>query len=252
MITQVSTNSKKQVSFTLHSQLQWNCNKNYSLKVKSTYPRPDGRRGGLEGETPSDWGKPKSSLCRQWLGGRGSRYDLDSKSLEFLLSPKVLGLYSSGVVVHQDISWINEVAPRGQVPCHTPGTLAHSSLLQPLVPRMDAPCFHGGQIEGSRSPAGGRCWQLYCCPVPSPWQRPSSDCSPDSPWLCSVQTTGAKFPIKWTAPEAINFGSFTIKSDVWSFGILLMEIVTYGRIPYPGRREGISLGLLPGQPGSLL
>ncbi|XP_076967897.1 tyrosine-protein kinase HCK isoform X3 [Tamandua tetradactyla] len=44
---------------------------------------------------------------------------------------------------------------------------------------------------------------------------------------------GAKFPIKWTAPEAINFGCFTIKSDIWSFGILLMEIVTYGRIPYP-------------------
>ncbi|XP_064420682.1 tyrosine-protein kinase HCK [Latimeria chalumnae] len=45
---------------------------------------------------------------------------------------------------------------------------------------------------------------------------------------------GAKFPIKWTAPEAINYGSFTIKSDMWSFGILLMEIVTYGRTPYPG------------------
>uniref|UniRef100_G1PY75 Tyrosine-protein kinase n=1 Tax=Myotis lucifugus TaxID=59463 RepID=G1PY75_MYOLU len=45
---------------------------------------------------------------------------------------------------------------------------------------------------------------------------------------------GAKFPIKWTAPEAIHFGVFTIKADVWSFGILLMEIVTHGRVPYPG------------------
>ncbi|KAG9474644.1 hypothetical protein GDO78_004771 [Eleutherodactylus coqui] len=45
---------------------------------------------------------------------------------------------------------------------------------------------------------------------------------------------GAKFPIKWTAPEAANYGSFTIKSDVWSFGILMTEIITYGRTPYPG------------------
>ncbi|XP_017147818.2 uncharacterized protein LOC108159227 isoform X2 [Drosophila miranda] len=45
---------------------------------------------------------------------------------------------------------------------------------------------------------------------------------------------GARFPIKWKAPEAANYSKFSIKSDVWSFGILLTELVTYGRIPYPG------------------
>lgn len=50
--------------------------------------------------------------------------------------------------------------------------------------------------------------------------------------LCPI--AGAKFPIKWTAPEAALFGRFTIKSDVWSFGILLTELVTKGRVPYPG------------------
>ena len=46
--------------------------------------------------------------------------------------------------------------------------------------------------------------------------------------------TGAKFPIKWTAPEAALYNRFTIKSDVWSFGIVLYEIITYGRLPYAG------------------
>ena len=45
---------------------------------------------------------------------------------------------------------------------------------------------------------------------------------------------GAKFPIKWTAPEAALYHKFTIKSDVWSFGILLTELITRGRIPYAG------------------
>ncbi|KAM8791316.1 ephrin type-A receptor 2 [Rhynchonycteris naso] len=45
-------------------------------------------------------------------------------------------------------------------------------------------------------------------------------------------TSGGKIPIRWTAPEAISYRKFTSASDVWSYGIVMWEVMTYGERPY--------------------
>jgi serine/threonine protein kinase len=45
---------------------------------------------------------------------------------------------------------------------------------------------------------------------------------------------GVAFPVRWTAPEAMEQLKFTHASDVWSFGIVMIEIIQDGTKPFPG------------------
>jgi len=41
-------------------------------------------------------------------------------------------------------------------------------------------------------------------------------------------------PIKWSAPEILGFGKFSSQSDSWAYGVVLWELFSYGKNPYPG------------------
>ena len=45
---------------------------------------------------------------------------------------------------------------------------------------------------------------------------------------------GGLVPVRWMSPESIADGIFTPMSDVWSYGVLLYEIVTFGSFPFQG------------------
>lgn len=57
-----------------------------------------------------------------------------------------------------------------------------------------------------------------------------------------------QIPIKWTAPEALNYGKYTSLCDVWSYGVLCWEVFSKGGTPYSGlsntrSRQMISAGM---------
>ncbi|XP_056156208.1 tyrosine-protein kinase receptor TYRO3 [Lampris incognitus] len=58
------------------------------------------------------------------------------------------------------------------------------------------------------------------------------------------QVVSIRMPIKWMAMESLSESVYNVKSDVWSFGVTMWEIVTRGRTPYPGVHNHELLDLL--------
>ncbi|XP_006872735.1 PREDICTED: tyrosine-protein kinase TXK [Chrysochloris asiatica] len=50
-----------------------------------------------------------------------------------------------------------------------------------------------------------------------------------------ISSFGAKFPVKWSPPEVFHFNKYSSKSDVWSFGVLMWEVFTEGKMPFENK-----------------
>lgn len=78
------------------------------------------------------------------------------------------------------------------------------------------------RYAAGRMAVGAGSGTLWCgepgCPLPAPNLPPC----PQS----------GRSPALWAAPETLQFGHFSSASDVWSFGVVMWEVMAFGERPY--------------------
>ncbi|XP_033228838.1 muscle, skeletal receptor tyrosine protein kinase-like [Belonocnema kinseyi] len=58
-------------------------------------------------------------------------------------------------------------------------------------------------------------------------------------YTCDYYKMGGSrlLPVRWMSPESVMYGRFTLESDVWSFGVVLWEVYSFGKQPYYGHNN---------------
>ena len=58
-----------------------------------------------------------------------------------------------------------------------------------------------------------------------------------------ISTAAEELPVRWQAPECLLEHRYSTASDVWAFGVLMYEVLTYGCLPYGhvGKDDEVSL-----------